>query len=353
LYWFFLYLKGFISNWYFIFQLECILVFFVSIFFIIDKQLNYLPIVIMKNFDMHFHSQLSDWENSPEEILQRADELWIELLTLTDHDRVASDEFILEANNMWMKSLYSTEISARNYEQWKSLHMTYYSQNPSDELYQILNKTINGKKEMLSSQIDILVEKWFTIDIESFYQYAKLRWKSIESLNKYNLSEYIFTNANNIEKIEKLSWKKMNKVEFFLEFLKEWGEYYAEFHRKIEHYEPAIDIVWDVARKSDAILSVAHPNITFRDWIEEFRNNIRYYLDRGVNAIELNSIADKKWLEEVYYTKNKYNLLLTAWSDNHWIWKTDNKHADFGNLNPRLNDENKSNITRKFMEHFE
>jgi len=37
--------------------------------------------------------------------------------------------------------------------------MTYYSQNPSDELYQILNKTINGKKEMLSSQIDILVEK--------------------------------------------------------------------------------------------------------------------------------------------------------------------------------------------------
>ncbi len=307
----------------------------------------------MKNFDMHFHSQLSDWANTPEEILKRADKLWIELLTLTDHDRVTSDEFILEANSLWMKSLYSTEISARNYDQGKSLHMTYYSQSVLDRLHWVLDNTIDGKKQMLSRQLDVLVEKWFDVSPEWFYNYAKNRWKSIESLNKYNLSEYIYTSETNIQKITQLFWKPLDTVGFFLEFLKEWWRFYSEFHREIEDYESSMEVVWDIARKSDAILSIAHPNITFKEWIEEFRNSIFYYLERWANAIEINSVADKEWLQEIYHTKNKYNLLLTAWSDNHWIWKTDNKHADFWNLNPLLSPENKYNITRKFMEHFE
>jgi len=49
----------------------------------------------MDKFDMHFHSDLSDGKSSPEEIIKRAEQLGLEMITLTDHDRVSTDEFRL------------------------------------------------------------------------------------------------------------------------------------------------------------------------------------------------------------------------------------------------------------------
>jgi len=308
----------------------------------------------MNTFDMHFHSQLSDGKSTTEEILDRAKELWLDMLTLTDHDRISTDDFRLWANERGMKSYASTEISTRNYDEWKSLHLTCYAQSFWDELYKILNNTISWKEEMLSTQIDVFIEKWFMIEKQAFYDYHKSNWKNSDTLNKFNVAQFMYEEKFNKMKVTEIMWQEVGVEEFYLAFLKEWGEFYEEYHKQIPDYEPSVESIWKLAQQDSAILSIAHPNFSFsRDHISGFKEKLPYYLDRWVNAIEINSKASKKWIEAIYHLKNKYNLLLTLWSDNHGIWSTDRKHEDFGKTNELLSIENKEQIWRKIVEYLD
>jgi len=60
-------------------------------------------------------------------MLEEARKKELKLITLTDHDVISSDDFIKKADNLGIKSLYSTEISARDNSSNKSLHLTCYS----------------------------------------------------------------------------------------------------------------------------------------------------------------------------------------------------------------------------------
>ena len=62
-------------------------------------------------------------------------------------------------------------------------------------------------------------------------------------------------------------------------------------------------------------------------------------MERGVNAIEINSKANKKWIEEIVKVKEKNNLILTFWSDCHSIWNIDDKHESYWNLNTNLKED--------------
>lgn len=141
-------------------------------------------------------------------------------------------------------------------------------------------------------------------------------------------------------------------IEFYIEFLKEWWEFHDNYKVKINDYEPSIEAVGELAKQNNAILSIAHPNITFRkEWIDHFNKVLPDYIEKGINAIEINSTATTKWLEIIYQAKKKFNLLVTAWSDNHAIWKTDDVHWDFWSINPLLSDKQRENIIREYRDY--
>jgi predicted metal-dependent phosphoesterase TrpH len=60
---------------------------------------------------MHFHSTRSDGENKPNEILDRAKAMGLELVTILDHDIVSTNDFIESARIRGIDSLYSSELS--------------------------------------------------------------------------------------------------------------------------------------------------------------------------------------------------------------------------------------------------
>lgn len=303
-------------------------------------------------FDLHFHSTRSDWINSEQEILDRAKELWLEYIAITDHDKITSDDFSKLAESSWIQSCKSTEISARNYEHKKSLHLTCYTENFSNEVYEILKNTLEKKIEMIKLQVQKLKENGFFIEYTDFIDFNIARWKTIESINKYHIVEFLVQDPRNMQIISsELKSGNLQIPNILREYLKEWWRLYDKHGLKfwiVWDYEPSLEVCNEVKEKNNAILSIAHPNVTFKKWVQEFQEVLPYYVEKWINAVEINPLADKNWLKAIFEAKKRFDLILTAWSDNHLIWHMDNKHWDFGKLNPLLSQEEKTDILTKF-----
>jgi len=304
-------------------------------------------------FDMHFHSNRSDGPNSPEEIIAFAKKWWITFLNFTDHDVLTSQEVLSLAWESDIITFPSTEISAKDYKWDKSLHLTYYAQDVSSNIESILSNTRCKRKEMIWSQLKKLLEKGFQWNMKGFYTYFKWKWRNLETLNKFDIAEYLYTYDENKDLVEEIIWEK-DFISFYRKCLREEWELYREYWDRIDEYEPSVERCWELAWLNEAILSIAHPHYTFsRIWEKWFAELITRYVDMWVNAIEIHSRTPKPWIELIYELKQKYNLLLTAWSDNHWLSDQDNKHSLLWDLNPFLWEEKKSSIAKsciKFLE---
>lgn len=291
------------------------------------------------NLDMHFHSNLSDWKQSIDEIVLKAKDLWLQYAFLTDHDRISS-QFVTKARGLWIKTWESVEISTLNKQDDFSLHLTYYAWEISQKVSLILENTINQRIDLIKKQIDFFRKIWFEININDFYKYCLSLWRKKDSINKYDLTVFLFLSPKNRKLATKINGWKITMLDFYMKYLKKWWEKFSEYWVLIPDYEPTLEQIKDLWKADNAIISIAHPNFTFKKWISEFKEKLPHYVKTWwINAIEINSKATTDWVEAILEAKDEFWLFLTFWSDNHWIWKTDNKHWDFWELNPILNGE--------------
>lgn len=287
--------------------------------------------------DMHFHSTFSDWKNSADEILSKARDIWLSYAFLTDHDRV-SHYFVEKSKEYWIQTTYSTEISASNDKRDFSLHITYYAKQISNALENELNNTIESKIKLIQLQISRFKEMWFNINIWSFYKFCYKHWRKKENINKYDLARYLYEFSENIELVKKINnWVFLDLESFYLEFLKKDWKYFSWYWVIVPDYEVKISKIKKYAQIDSAIVSLAHPNFTFKSWIDEFIKNIDYYIENWwINAIEINTKATKQMVEAIIDLSVKKGLYITFWSDNHGLWTTDRKHWDFWVLNENI-----------------
>jgi hypothetical protein len=113
-----------------------------------------------------------------------------------------------------------------------------------------------------------------------------------------------------------------------------------------------VEQAWDFRKSNGAILSIAHPNFTFKWGIEEFEKVLPDYVEKWVNAVEINSKATSEWIDAIFKAKSRFNLLLTMWSDNHGIGRVDDKHTDLWSLNPRITNIEQREILREYLNYF-
>lgn len=114
-------------------------------------------------------------------------------------------------------------------------------------------------------------------------------------------------------------------------------------------YEPSVELCGELARENNALLSIAHPNHTFKDR-EEFQRLVPGYIERGVGAIEMHISTSPEWIEIILEMRERFDLLLTFGSDCHFDSRTDNKHGMIGDLNPHLDSVFIEKEFRKFRE---
>lgn len=291
--------------------------------------------------DMHFHSNLSDWYLSKDELIKRAYDQKLDFIALTDHDRV-SYWFADEVSKYWIKSTNSVEISSYNKKHNKSLHLTFYAKEISKEIKDKINEVIEAKVWLIKKQVDFFNQIWFQIDLEEMYKYYVSFWRKYESLNKFDIVRFMFLNPNNVLLAQKINdWNKIDVEGFYLKFLKRGWEKFDKYAVIINDYEVPIETCLDFVNKTSWVLSMAHPNVTFRKWwIEEFERVLPYYIENSwINAIEINAKATKIWVESILKNKEKYWLYLTFWSDFHKDWLDDWKHWYFWEQNEFISSE--------------
>lgn len=289
--------------------------------------------------DMHFHSTHSDGYSSTEELIEHAQKQGLHFIALTDHDTV-SYWFKEQSENKKIQSCQSVEISANNAQHNKSLHLTLYAKEISEKTNEVLQNIPKSKTLLIKKQIELLNQIGFRINLHEFYYFACSGWRKVASLNKYDLARFIFSSDFNRGMAIKLNnWVDITEEMFYQKFFKKWGEMFDTFSVRIKDYEPSLEMCKTFKEESNWVLSMAHPNVTFRKWgIEEFKEVLPHYIEMWwINAIEINSEATKEWVMAILEARSQYGLYITFWSDNHKIWHTDDKHWNFGDINPHIN----------------
>ncbi|MDD2566279.1 MAG: PHP domain-containing protein [Candidatus Gracilibacteria bacterium] len=281
--------------------------------------------------DMHFHSKLSDGRKTNGEIIKEAKKQGLEFITCTDHD-IINTEFPTLAIANGIKSVEAVEISGFDENLKRHLHLTCYSQGFNSEIHEVLKLSRAGRQEKIELQVELLVSKGFQIEFKKFFEYFKNKGINPLNLNSSHLSSYIYGNQYNIDLIKKLTGEKLSRDEFIKECLKDEGKYHQIGAVTIPEYEPNLQKCVSLAKQNSAILSIAHPNSKFTT--REFKRRIEYYLELGINAVEINAKASQKWVKLILNLREKYNFILTFGSDCHFKSYLENEHGELGKMNP-------------------
>ena len=284
-------------------------------------------------FEMHCHSTKSDWLSSEQVLLSKASDIGLDFVFLTDHDRV-SDSFCEQAKEFWIKTCPSVEISSYNEPHNKSLHLTFYAEKISWEIYDILENTVNSRIWLIRKQIEVLQNAWFFIDINHFYSFYLNENRNPDSLNRFDIARYMFLEPYNINLARKINnWEEIDFTSFYRKYLKKWWSHSELFFASVPRYEPNLDILNQVKKSNNALLSIAHPNFTFKS-IDEYKKVLPDYVSSWVNAVEINSRTNLGWVNAILESSHEHDLFLTFGSDCHFIWNPDKNHWDLWDTNP-------------------
>lgn len=242
--------------------------------------------------DLHTHSNVSDGQYSPAELVGLAKERGIEVLALTDHDAIdGADEAMAAGERLGVRVVRGVEFSADDH---LYLHILGYNFSP----------------ERLRAFLDGLQKRWED--------------------RKRTIHEYLRGRGINVDlrEVEKLSQGKMVGRPHFARamlnagLVKTRSEAYdlyldtPEFH-SIDTGRPSAETCVKTLKEAGAKVSLAHPYqiVLQGETLEELVRRLRGY---GLDAIEC------------YYTKHtpeqrveylrlaeKYNLHVTGGSDFH------------------------------------
>ena len=146
----------------------------------------------MMKIDMHFHTKMSDWAKTNNEVIKLAKEKWLDFACVTEHDIINTD-FAFSSKINWINSMQWVEISACDDEVFQnSLHITCYANKFSGEIFDLLENIRNWRNKKLSRQIEVLVSNWFDISYDYFIKHYKDLWINTDNLNSYHVEDYIF-----------------------------------------------------------------------------------------------------------------------------------------------------------------
>ena len=273
--------------------------------------------------DLHIHTNISDGELSPKEIIDEAVNNKASIISITDHDTIDAytDDLIKYANNNKIDLIPGVEISTKSHG--VGIHILGYNIDiHSNILKKQLEDLRNIRHEYLYNVGKKLKELGYEIDIEEL--------DKIDAVTKAHISLQIINNLNNKEKLLKEFGHIPNKGEFIENIMNENCPAYVK-KRSITPLEAA-----NIIRKAGGKVVLAHPvayehqdNLTdldIQEIIEEIipdgiEANYIFY-DRDENRYN----ESEKWKK----VAKKNNLFTTIGSDFH---TKSSKHALIGLIN--------------------
>ena len=297
-----------------------------------------------KLIDLHIHSNLSDGELSPKEIIYRAINNGVSVIAIADHDTTLAynDELFNYAKENNVKLIPAVEISTKY--KGIGIHVLGYNFDINNKLLIDKLYSIRNARHIYLHDVAVkLKELGYIIDVNSL--------DKIDSVTKAHIALNIIENENNNKLLLKTFGYIPDKGEFIETIMNEGCPAYVE-KEAISPKEAS-----DLIREAGGKVVLAHPVCyKYEDGLtdEEILNLVN---DMKADGIESNYIyidKNNNKINEINHWNafaKQYNLITTIGSDFH---KVDNIHPDIGLINEdiKLNDSEINSIIELMFNFF-
>lgn len=277
--------------------------------------------------DLHIHTNLSDGELSPKEIIDKAIKNNVSVLSITDHDTIDAytEELYEYAKSKNINLINGVEISTKNEK--AGIHVLGYN-------FDIKNKALKEKLHLLKNARHIYLKDVSEKLIELGYKVNVEALDKIDVVTKAHIALDIVSNLENEEILLKEFGYIPSKGEFIETIMNEGCPAYIG--KVVITPKEAADLI----RQAGGKVVLAHP-VAYQ-YIDGFTDKeiLRLLENIDADGIEANYIFitqekekindSLKWNEVV---KNK-DLFSTIGSDFH---KEDGYHPTIGLLNENIN----------------
>ncbi len=284
-----------------------------------------------KLIDLHIHSNLSDGELSPKEIIDRAVNNGVCVIAIADHDTTLAynDELFNYAQTNNIKIIPAVEISTKY--KGIGIHVLGYNfdinnKKFTDKLYSIRN----ARHIYLHDVATKLKEFGYIIDVDSL--------DKIDSVTKAHIALNIVENEDNKELLLKTFGHIPSKGEFIEAIMNEGCPCYVE-KEAISPKEAS-----DLIREAGGIVVLAHPvAYKYENDLsdDDILNLVKEMNPDGIEANYVYLDRNGNKINESTHWNNfarTNNLIITIGSDFH---KSDNVHPDIGLINEEIKLSNK------------
>ena len=277
-----------------------------------------------KLIDLHIHSNLSDGELSPKEIIDRAVNNGVSVIAIADHDTTLAynDELFNYAKENNVKLITAVEISTKTNK--CGIHVLGYNFDINNiKLKEKLYAIRNARHIYLHKVAVKLEELGYVIDVKFL--------DNIDAVTKAHIALNIVENIDNKELLLKTFGHIPSKGEFIETIMNEGCPCYVE-KETISPKEAS-----DLIREAGGKVVLAHPvAYKYEDGLtdDDILNLVKEMNPDGIEAnyIYLEKRNGNKINESTHWNNfaKHHNLITTIGSDFH---KNDGIHSDIGLIN--------------------
>lgn len=260
--------------------------------------------------EFHCHTNASDGKLSPTEVIIRAKNNGISILSITDHDTtIGLDEAFKASKENNIKLIPGIELSTIHNNE--SIHILGYFKDDSykNPKFQSFLKEIQDSRIERGKKIVSNLKKYFNIDID----YNKVCEKGNGVIARPHIASTIIEAGYNY------SWNYI-----FDKLISKDSPAYV--HNKKVSITEGINLI----KENNGIVILAHPKLIHKTSIEEI---LEFNFD-GLEAIYFQNFK-KDTSHLISLARNK-DLLITCGSDFHGISDGDTKHGDIGDMSNLL-----------------
>lgn len=268
--------------------------------------------------DLHCHTKLSDGSLGIEDIIIQAKRTGIEIISITDHDTMASfSRVAILGDRYGIRTLPGVELSAWDKQRGRKVHILCYAPQKPDRLEGLCLKACEIRKACAKEMVENVM-KLYPITVESVTKYATGSKSIFKQHIMHALIDYGYTTH---------FYGKLNDELFNLE------------HGSciVEREYPDVNFVLDLIHSARGIAVMAHPcYYNSLDLLEELAKNNK--ID-GVEAYHYT--ADDENRNKILDIAKKYDLTVTGGSDFHGLYNAKPTHIG-------SNTTDKENLDRIF-----
>lgn len=250
----------------------------------------------MKLADMHIHSLYSDGSYTPEEILRRAKENGVGLISVCDHNVVQGTlETVQLAHGSGIQVIPGVEIDAMH--EGTDIHILCYGAALTDEA--LLSRIRHARTMLDKMSTDLLERMLPEYPMLSMEEYASFHHDS--TLGGWKLLQYLMARGVTTD------------LKGGFPFYDRYGVTYAQ-----AGFDSAEEIVRRIhAAGGRAVL--AHPGVVFpTEWMNVFEARVRSALDLGMDGIECHYLRHSPEItRKCVEICRERRLMITAGSDCH------------------------------------